>query len=1543
MNRSISIIVPVWNEEENIIPLIQKIDASMKMHGISYECIFIDDLSSDATIERLKLASKNYPITILNKQEEKLRGKAQSLIMGIAESKNDIIVMIDADLQYPPEAIPSMLAKLEEGYGVVIANRKTYVSGWFRRLSSRLNALFCGRILHGLPHDIQSGLKIFRKDIIEHIDLHHLSPWAFDLPLLYTARELGYTIGQVDISFEKRQAGTSKISFFKATSGIVLNAFSYKFRPKRAYQIKPDNDSTMVGAGIAYGRKRFITHTTLPHHESAYKTLCRWQKIIFCILGLTLGAGCILNPHATAIIFVAVLSFLYFVDVLFNLFLILKSLYEPPEITCSDEELGNLAEVRLPVYTVLCPLYREAHVLPQFVKAIERMDWPKEKLDVQLLLEEDDIRTIEAAKKMDLPSYFRIIVVPDNKPKTKPKACNYGLAYAKGEFVVIYDAEDKPDPLQLKKAYIAFSKLPKTIACLQAKLNYYNPHHNLLTRLFTAEYSLWFDVVLTGLQSIETSIPLGGTSNHFRTHILRQIHGWDPFNVTEDCDLGARLFKKGFKTAIIDSTTLEEANSNVGNWIRQRSRWIKGFIQTFFVHMRDPITFFRTRGIHAIIFQLVVGGKIGFIFINPILWIITISYFTMYAIVGPAIESLYPSVVFYMAIFSLVFGNFLCMYYYMIGCLKRKHYTLVKFIFFVPFYWLLVSIASVKSLTQLFFKPHYWEKTIHGFHLAKEQKNPVQEQDSDEGKIPNQTYKSSDIESGVFGSIILVASSLLGNMLNFLYNAYLGRVINLEEFGVISLIGSFIYISQVPLGALGSAVTYKSGFLLGKFGEPLLEFWKRTRKKGSVFAFGVVACWLTLSPLLQQFFHTETIIPFLLFTPVWGIGILTAIDSGFLRGNLRFTTIAVMGVTEATVKIALSIVFVHYGLISLIPASVPLSLFCSFLMGWWYAKHLNHSSAAQKISEKSLEFPKNFFLTSILIALTGISYLSIDVLLAKHYLAPALAGSYSFLSLVGKMVFLMGTLVSQFIIPMVSVDMGAGKHTNRIFIRIAGIVLAVHLVSFTVFGVFGYITIPLLWGTHTQGIIPFLPYYCLSMIFYSISSLLITYRQIRGNVVFPVVGFLIGMIQTIGIIVFHRSIEEFVVIILCSGVLSLVTIGTLHIFYNPLVTLYNTLLDFLGIFGQIPQKQQLPGEKLRILIFNWRDLKHKWAGGAEVYIHELAKRWVAMGHDVTVFCGNDGGSKRHETVDGVTIIRRGGFYFVYIWAFLYYKLRLQGHYDIIIDSENGVPFFTPLYTKEKTFLLIHHVHQEVFMKSLVPPFSWLAMFLEKRLMPVAYRNTEVITVSPSSKADILTHKLTKREPQIVYNGVDLMSYKPGRKSRIPLVTYLGRLTTLKSLTVFIKAAEEIISNIPSVRFVIAGDGPDKQRLMRMVKTLKLDPYIAFLGKVTEEEKIRLLQQSWVFVNPSLIEGWGITTIEANACGTPVVASNVQGLRDAVHNPHSGFLVPYGNASEFAHSIMHILNNPRIRTTMSKEALLWAQKFGWDESAEEGIAILQKNI
>jgi glycosyltransferase XagB len=481
-----------------------------------------------------------------------------------------------------------------------------------------------------------------------------------------------------------------------------------------------DSDTRLAyGKGFHHKGRPYIHHSDLQLKETAFHRLSLPQIALITTLLIDFIIALFLNWHLTLTIFVSLLTILYFADLLFNLFLIIRNFFKPAEVDATIDQIKAIDESSWPSYSILCPLYKEAHVVPQFVTSMSRLDYSKDKLQVLLLLEEDDKETIQKIRSYDLPSYFEIVIVPHSLPKTKPKACNYGLLKARGEYSVIYDAEDVPDPLQLKKAVLAFAKSDTNTVCVQAKLNFYNPHQNLLTRLFTAEYSLWFDLILTGLQSIQAPIPLGGTSNHFRTADLHKLKGWDSFNVTEDADLGLRLVKQGYKTAIIDSITLEEANSSIPNWFNQRSRWIKGYMQTYLVHMRNPGGFVSGRNILDLLtFQLIIGGKILSMFTNPLMWIITIGYFVLRASIGPFIETFFPVPILYMGVFSLVLGNFLYLYSYVIGCIKHEHDELVKYVFVVPFYWLAMSGAAWVALFELIVAPHHWAKTKHGLHIG---------------------------------------------------------------------------------------------------------------------------------------------------------------------------------------------------------------------------------------------------------------------------------------------------------------------------------------------------------------------------------------------------------------------------------------------------------------------------------------------------------------------------------------------------------------------------------------------------------------------------------------------------------------------------------------------------------------------------------------------------------------------------------------------------------------------------------------------------------
>lgn len=385
----------------------------------------------------------------------------------------------------------------------------------------------------------------------------------------------------------------------------------------------------------------------------------------------------------------------------------------------TEEMIANVDDSMLPMYTVLVPMYKEAKTLPVIAASLRRMDYPKAKLDVKLVLEEDDHETIQAAKDLGLESFFEIIRVPHSLPKTKPKACNYALNFARGTFLTIYDAEDKPDPQQLKKALITFWNSPEDVICVQARLNYFNANENWMTRMFTLEYSIWFDYFLPALDILRIPIPLGGTSNHFKMDKLREVGLWDPYNVTEDADLGLRITQLGYRVTVVNSTTLEEATSRLGNWIRQRSRWVKGYMQTYLVYMRNPISAYKKLG-HVGFwgFQMFIGGTILMNLMLPLMygayiyWLITLTM---------ELDPYFPPIVLYMSLFNFLVGNGFFIYVYMLGAFKRHQYSLIPFALTSPIYWMIMSVSGYKGLWQLIFNPFYWEKTQHGMtHFVHE-------------------------------------------------------------------------------------------------------------------------------------------------------------------------------------------------------------------------------------------------------------------------------------------------------------------------------------------------------------------------------------------------------------------------------------------------------------------------------------------------------------------------------------------------------------------------------------------------------------------------------------------------------------------------------------------------------------------------------------------------------------------------------------------------------------------------------------------------------
>ncbi|CAN5684855.1 glycosyltransferase [soil metagenome] len=440
--------------------------------------------------------------------------------------------------------------------------------------------------------------------------------------------------------------------------------------------------------------------------------MIRAGLVLAAVVALAVAWPLFVPPLITTII-----ACLYLVSTLDRNWLILKGLRSPTLLQISDEEALAIPDDKLPVYTVLLPVYGEPSIVENLINGVAKLNYPSDKLEILLLIEEDDLATQAALVGLPLAT-VRVVVVPDTMPKTKPKACNYGMTLPdlRGEFVTIYDAEDIPDPLQLRKAVIAFRRAATDIGCLQCRLGYFNERQNLLTRWFALEYATWFGLVLPAAEAAGAVVPLGGTSNHMPVSVWKAIGGWDEFNVTEDADLGVRLARHGYRTLILDSVTLEEANSDVVNWIRQRSRWYKGYLQTMIVHLRHPLQLRREIGTKAILRLINMTGAVPIVSaLNLVFWFGMIAWV---AGRSPVIGTLFPPVPYYICLGLFLVGGPMAVYVGLIVTSAVGKPQLWWAALLAPLYWALQSVAAVKAIYQLVFRPFFWEKTVHGLSTA---------------------------------------------------------------------------------------------------------------------------------------------------------------------------------------------------------------------------------------------------------------------------------------------------------------------------------------------------------------------------------------------------------------------------------------------------------------------------------------------------------------------------------------------------------------------------------------------------------------------------------------------------------------------------------------------------------------------------------------------------------------------------------------------------------------------------------------------------------
>lgn len=468
----------------------------------------------------------------------------------------------------------------------------------------------------------------------------------------------------------------------------------------------------------------FISTLFADRSVKANQTFYSTQIVVLVLAGIFSVLFLFFYNSLVFAFFFIVFNIMYFIINPVRIFTFLKSFTSKKLVQVDEDRLASVSEESLPVYTVLVPLRQEASIVPGLINSMKAMDYPKEKLDVKFILEIDDTETIKTLQNegiglseqdaKDTDFWAEIVKVPpDGGLSTKPRACNYAFAFARGTYTVIFDAEDRPDPDQLKKAHIGFRKTSLQTVCLQAKLNFYNSRQNLLTRMFSLEYGFWFEYYLPGLDEVNSPLPLGGTSNHFVTSRLQKVGVWDPYNVTEDADLGLRIFRYRFKTTMLDSHTYEEANSRFWNWIRQRTRWQKGFLQTFLIHIRYPKRLYKELGFKQTLLAILTFGTNFFLpLFNPLLWILfIISFIPEYVtITFPDIAEIFILI----GLFNLIIGNLTYMSVHIFAAIHMKRYDLVPFALFLPIYWMMISLATYRALWQYTFNRYYWEKTTHG-------------------------------------------------------------------------------------------------------------------------------------------------------------------------------------------------------------------------------------------------------------------------------------------------------------------------------------------------------------------------------------------------------------------------------------------------------------------------------------------------------------------------------------------------------------------------------------------------------------------------------------------------------------------------------------------------------------------------------------------------------------------------------------------------------------------------------------------------------------
>jgi glycosyltransferase involved in cell wall biosynthesis len=365
---------------------------------------------------------------------------------------------------------------------------------------------------------------------------------------------------------------------------------------------------------------------------------------------------------------------------------------------------------------------------------------------------------------------------------------------------------------------------------------------------------------------------------------------------------------------------------------------------------------------------------------------------------------------------------------------------------------------------------------------------------------------------------------------------------------------------------------------------------------------------------------------------------------------------------------------------------------------------------------------------------------------------------------------------------------------------------------------------------------------------------------------------------------------------------------------------------------------------MTILVINWQDKNNPFAGGAETHLHEIFSRIVQRGHTVILLaCRFHGAAEEELLDDGIYVVRRGSrSLFNFAVPGTYFQLRRRFRPDLVVDDINKIPFWTPLYVREPLLCVAHHFFGRSIFRE-VDPLRGAYVYTAEHVMPWVYRREYVAVVSESTRDEFLARGFAHDRVRVIYNGIDHAAFpmRVGEKSPTPMITYFGRIKRYKCPDHLLMAFAQIADQFPTAQLYFVGDGDYLPALQRQAATLGIAHRVQWTGRVSNEEKIAYLSRSWCVVNTSMKEGWGITTIEANACGTPVIAADVPGLRDSVADGKSGLLYPFADVDQLARTIARLLDDHRLRDRLSRGAIEWAWRFSWEESANRMLELCQE--